>query len=182
MQTLKEHSGCVCALLGLPTKSSSGGLEFASSAYDGTIKIWNSGFDSDKYDYHVKKELRVEPGDSIYINSLVLLPDSGQIATAAFDENKIKIWSLATFDLVKTFETGANDSDAILLPLPGERLAACASEEDSVEIWDLKKMKCVQILKVHAPIWSLVSLPDSVIASGCADGYVYFWSLNCDSE
>ena len=109
-----------------------------------------------------------------YVTSAVFSPDGRRLA--ACGEIGIKIWNVATHELITTWQTGVNCGDCLAFS-PNGRFLAMGSVEGVVELWDSGTGQRTRTFKGQAgAIRAIAFSPDGTrLTSSGSDGTVRIW-------
>jgi WD40 repeat protein len=117
------------------------------------------------------------------VGDVAFSPD-GQWLAAGSDDNKIRLWRTANYELVKTFEGHAHYVNGIAFS-PAERghLLVSGSHDKTVGIWDVQSGQLVKLLEGHEGVVLRVAVnsAETLIASISWDGTVRLWGIARES-
>lgn len=91
-----------------------------------------------------KKELVVQTGHSLSINSLVFSPD-GNFLVSCGNDNIIILWDVLSGKQIRTFKGHTAPVNQIVFH-PGSELIASISEDNTIRLWDIKNSECIKTL------------------------------------
>lgn len=158
----------------LPTSGKVHSVAFAS---DGRTLV--SGDDSSVKTWDISTGVRsnVLTGNTKLINKVKVSPD-GQIAIAASDDRTIKIWHLASGQLLATLND-TNEVWAIAISPDGQTLAL-GGKEGEIKIWNLYDLSLVNVLRAHrGGVIDLTFSPNGrMLFSSGVDSSVKVWQLD----
>ncbi len=149
--TLKNHTNIVSAIALDPQ-----GRIFASSSYDGTVRIWQLS---------TGQQLRVlQHGEPVYC--VAISADSRMVASGGKDRT-IKLWNAHTGQLIRTLGGwfgGHSDTVLTVAFHPDRKRLASGSADRTVRLWKLNSGKELrQISGYSNAITSLAISPDGKI-------------------
>ena len=169
---------------------------FASASQDRTVKIWS---------VEEGETQGVLRGHRSGVWSVQFAPKNAEVSTrwrsdltsnryglvlTGSGDKTVKIWSLADYSCIQTFQGHNNTSvlRVLWMPLPTSTEAnpsgskrplqiASAAGDGIVKIWDTYSSEVVADLNNHKdPVWALTVDPDTnTLVSGGGDGVVTFW-------
>ena len=128
------HSSFVAALTILPNGY------FASSSYDGSIKVWNSTYNL----------IYTLIGHENWILALTSLSNQNEYIISGSNDNTIKIWKF-DFYFDPAFNLNLKNDDSKLLDLKflnNGHLATCY-HDGTIKVWDIQKSKIIFENKLH---------------------------------
>ncbi len=113
-----------------------------------------------------------------WIWSLSFSPDGQLLATTGSSDRTVKLWDVATGDLIHTFSEYATEVSYVSFSTDGRQLAAC-SNNGLTHIWDIKSKEITQTN--HNFEGSILShSPDGQWLANC-NAVVKFWNLTNNS-
>ncbi|KAJ5171724.1 NACHT-domain-containing protein [Penicillium capsulatum] len=138
------------------------GARLVSTSMSGTMKVWD-GVDG-KY---LSSLEGIKRHRASHLSELLhWFPDMTKIISAT-EYGAVQIWDTHTSQLVTSFESNGADLRAIALSPDGSQLA-CAFQDASVKIRDLKSGKWTSTLHNSFEIWSLAWAPDGLQLALCS--------------
>ncbi|QDT26372.1 WD domain, G-beta repeat [Gimesia panareensis] len=168
------------------------GRQIASSADDGTARVWDValgqqvhcfGVDEAHVDEiftlsHVKggafKSIGNEP------QRLAFHPDGCSLAVA-YGNGKFEIYTLETGRVICSFESGLRPIHSIVFSPDGQDLVFCAA--DTVLLWSVAKSSELMRWKMHGIVTSFSFSPDgSLLAIGLDSGKIHVYHRNKNEE
>lgn len=110
------------------------------------------------------------------VNTLIFSPDGSLVASSDHEESIIKIWRLATNELLYTLTDHISSVNAITFSSNGQILAS-ASDDQTIKLWNVNTGQLIQNLCGHKdPVLSLAFSPDSqTLVSGSVDRTMKIW-------
>ncbi|WP_437760199.1 TIR domain-containing protein [Sorangium sp. So ce1389] len=121
---------------------------------------------------------RTLPGHSDRVNACAISPD-GQIIVSASDDATLKVWDLASGQLVTTLDGHLNWVNACAISPDGQRIVS-ASDDGTLKIWSLAHGQLMATIEGHSRWVSCCTIsPDGQrIVSASGDGSLKVWYLN----
>ncbi|MEH2353025.1 serine/threonine-protein kinase [Nostoc sp.] len=119
---------------------------------------------------------RTLTGHSDWIHSVAISPD-GKILASGSCDTTIKLWNLATGELIRTL-TGHSGWIHSLAFSPDGNILASGSEDKTIKLWNLATGKLIRTLTGH-PRWVnsvAISSDNKTLASGSGDGTIKLWN------
>ncbi|WP_437682888.1 TIR domain-containing protein [Sorangium sp. So ce131] len=122
-------------------------------------------------------EERTLYGHSGWVNACALSPD-GQRIVSASDDTTLKVWDLATGNLLSTLEGHSAGVNACALSPDGQRIVS-ASSDRTLKVWDLATGNILSALEGHSYSVNACALsPDGQrIVSASGDRTLKVWDL-----
>ncbi len=163
LQTFRRNEAAIwsVAFLGSPDR-------FAASSHDWKVAIWDAG--TPQAPAHV-----LEGHDSA-VQALAYAPRSGQLASGGADRT-VKLWSLETLDLVRTYKGQKDFVTALAFSGDGKTLAA-ASLDGAVRLMPSGSSRHNRTLTGHSGrVGAVAFAPGDTarLASASEDGSVRLW-------
>ena len=202
LHTLSGHRDKVLTLA-----FSGDGVYLASSSQDETIKLWDleSGQDVHTFSINevVKNSIAFSPDGSLlasadaiwdveskqvvhaleqdrYVPALVAFSHDGSLLAVALGNQPIKLWDVATGQVVHTFEEQADNVARSIGFSPDDALLAEGGNGGTVRLWDVENGHMASTLEHgnDSHIHDVAFSPDgSVLASGGTDYTVRLWDV-----
>jgi WD40 repeat protein len=157
LQTLQGHTEPVFYLA-----LSANGQRVISHSGDHTLKIW---------DVASGDCLQTLQGHTAPVIALVLSADSQWVISGSFDHT-LKIWDVANGDCLHTLKGHTESVNALALSTDGQRVIS-GSDDHTLKIWDLTTYELLTELTFDAPITTIVTSGNNVIA-GDGSGAMHF--------
>ena len=122
-------------------------------------------------------------GHSDLVKSVAIHPDGQIFASCSLDQT-IKVWNLATGELLHTIAEHSGSVTCVTFSSDGKTLASSSSNPDgTIKFWDAKTWKLKGAIKaddwVVLSIWSIAISPDgkTLVSGHHADSTVKVWDL-----
>ena len=111
------------------------------------------------------------------VNSLAISPD-GQFLASGYEDNTIRLWNLATGELLSTL-MGHGQAVTSVAFSPDGRMLATGSDDQTIKLWDWKNGQEIYTLCGHShAVKSVVFSPDAqVLASASWDKTIKLWNV-----
>ncbi|KAK6511349.1 U3 small nucleolar RNA-associated protein 13 [Arthrobotrys musiformis] len=151
---------------------------FATASQDRTIKVWSTetGETVGICRGHRRGVWSVKFGPSHVTASTVGGEGAGRLLLSASGDKTVRLWNLADYSCIKTFEGHAGIVLKAMWLNNGLQVAS-AGGEGLVKVWEARTGECVTTLDGHEDkVWALAgSRDESVIVTGGGDSVVSFW-------
>ncbi|GMH10342.1 hypothetical protein Nepgr_012183 [Nepenthes gracilis] len=177
-QTLVGHKRAISAV-----KFSDDGKFLGTASADKTARTWSlsttSSFSDDNTSPNSPFSLHQEfLGHEQGISDLAFSSDSRYLSTAS-DDNTVRIWDVATGQLIKTLHGHTNYVFCVNFN-PQSNMIVSGSFDETVRVWDVKTGKCLKVLPAHSdPVTAVHFNHDgSLIVSGSYDGLCRIWDAS----
>ena len=143
---------------------------FAAAAHDRTIALWDTG--------SVTAPLRVLDAPEGAAQGLAYGAAGGPLLAAGGADRTVRLWNLATMDLVRTYRGHRNPVGALGFR-PDGRVLATAGLDGSVRLWSLVLDRQLRTLEGHkGRVGALAFSPSGeVLATAGEDGTVRLWDV-----
>jgi len=175
LKTLKGHSGLIHSLA-----ITLDGRQIISGSLMET-KIWD--LHSGKCLKNIKQQEPASYTDDDYITSFqVISSDGNTIASVNYCE-EIRVWNKENCNRICRFYTDVGSSPILAISPDGNIIAigkgSSSDRVGKIEIWDIKKNRCIHKLKNHTNLVSaLVITPDNnKLISGSWDKTIRVWDI-----
>ncbi len=175
LKTLKGHSGLIHSLA-----ITLDGRQIISGSLMET-KIWD--LQSGECLKNIKQQEPASYTDDDYITSFQVISSDGNTIVSSNYYEEIRVWNKENCNRIGRFYTDVGSSPTLAISPDGNIIAiGKGSNSDRVgkiEIWDIKKNKCIHKLKNHTNlVSSLVITPDSnKLISGSWDETIIVWDI-----
>jgi len=109
--------------------------------------------------------------------SVAISPDGRTLASGSSD-NTIKIWNLATGELIRTLSGHSNSVRSVAISPDGRTLSS-GSRDKTIKIWNLATGELIRTLSSHSDrVRSVAISPDGrTLASGSDDKTIKIWNI-----
>ncbi|KAA8913625.1 WD40-repeat-containing domain protein [Sphaerosporella brunnea] len=159
---------------------------FASASQDRTVKIWSleEGETIGVLRGHRRAVWSVKfapAGVSAAVVGGEAGMKGGKMVVTGSTDKTVKLWGLADYSCIKTFE-GHTNSIQRALWISGGLQVVSGGNDGLVKVWDVKSGECSATLDNHEQrIWALATRPDeefsgSTIVSADAEGVITIWA------
>lgn len=175
LKTLKGHSGYIHSLA-----ITLDGRQIISGSLMET-KIWD--LQSGKCIKNIKQQEVASYTNDDYITSFQVISSDGNTIVSSNYCEEIRVWNKEDCNRICRFYTNVGSSPILAISADGNILAiGKGSNSDrfgKIEIWDIKKNKCIHKLKNHTNLVSaLVITPDNnKLISGSWDETIRIWDI-----
>ncbi|MDF5733720.1 MAG: trypsin-like peptidase domain-containing protein [Rhizonema sp. PD38] len=117
-------------------------------------------------------------GDSTSVNSVAISPD-GRILASGGTDDTIKIWNLATWQLIRTLQVNSDWVNSVAISPDGRTLAS-GGYDNTIKIWNLATGQLIRTLQGHSDaVLSVAISPDGrTLASGSRDYTIKIWRVS----
>jgi cytochrome c len=160
-QVLRFHDGAVNAVVFLKDG------RIASAGEDKRIAIWNAGAD---------RPALVLEGHEGPVVALAVSPDGTALASASWDHT-VRLWSLKGDGAVRVFDGHQQNVNGVAFTPDGRALIS-AGYDATLRISPLADHGSPVVVTMPTPLNSVVAASNGEIATGGADGKVYFLSAS----
>ncbi|WP_437932652.1 AAA family ATPase [Sorangium sp. So ce291] len=149
LRTLQGHTDTVNGVAVTPD-----GRIAVSASDDKTLKVWvlATGQLLRTIQEHTDESEDDEDDEDDFwptygVNGVAVTPD-GRIAISASDDNTLKVWDLATGQLLRTLQGHTSFVNRVAVT-PDGRLAVSASFDETLRVWDLATGQLLRTLQGH---------------------------------
>ena len=111
-----------------------------------------------------------------WIQVLKLFEYTKLISCSGYNDNKIKIWNIETFECVKVIESYLNTIFNLELTANGNLLSC--SYEKIVEFRHIESGELLESLQFDHPVKCIKTLNDELVAIGLQNGHIIIYDLN----
>jgi tricorn protease-like protein len=163
VKTLSGHTGVV-----LSVNYSPDGKSIVSSAWDGSVKIW---------DVATGKLVKSIDNAHIFKAEYATYNKEGNtIVSAGIDS--VKLWDASNFSLIKKFKAHKEDINFIRFSKDGKRFATCGWDK-TIKLWSFPKCQLIKTFTGNmASINSVYfSSDDQFLVSSSDDGEINVWEI-----
>ncbi|KAF3937639.1 Beta-TrCP [Dactylella cylindrospora] len=151
---------------------------FATASQDRTIKVWSTetGETIGICKGHRRGVWSVRFGPSHVTASTIGGEGAGRLLLSASGDKTVRLWNLADYSCIKTFEGHAGIVLKAMWINNGLQIAS-AGGEGLVKVWEARTGECITTLDGHEDkVWALAGRKDeTVIVTGGGDSVVTFW-------
>jgi len=126
------------------------GKVLLSGQRGGVIKVWNIGGSKEP-----RSSINAYPSNA-NVTEIAISPDSASFATRGFEsinsqnDSEIKVWSLQNGQQIRSFNAGGSGGiNSIAISPDGRLLAAYASKDETVKIWNFATGELLSTLNVE---------------------------------
>ncbi|MCO6459653.1 MAG: protein kinase [Pirellulaceae bacterium] len=154
------------------------GTLIAAATNNGQVQLWDAA----------TRQLRRELRHGVLVSCLAFSPDGTQLASSGAsaprrDAADVKVWSVATGELVRTLQGHTDWIYGVEFDPLGRWLATCGGDE-TIRLWDAGSGELRQTLEGHDDnVLKLAFSPDGRwLASGGRDRTVRIWDLESGQE
>ena len=162
-QVLRFHGSAVNAVALLPDG------RMVTGGEDGKIAFWQPG---------AADPVKLFEGHTAPIVALAVSPDGKQIASASWDRT-VRVWPVDG-GAPLLLEGHAQNVNGVAF-MPDGKAIVSVSHDPQIRVWPLDG-SAATIVTLAVPLNSVAVAPDGEIASGGADGKVYFYSANGEAR
>jgi WD40 repeat protein len=167
LQTL-THPSHVWALAWSPD-----GSLLASGGKDGEIRLWER-----QKETALAFAPHLSSVQTNWVASLAFDPDGKTLASTSWGDQTVKLWEVASGQLLDTLPGYTDQSRCIAWSPDGRTLAYC-NPDKGIWLWDVEEGRCRAVLHGHsADVYGLTFTPDGTrLLSGSADGTLCVWDV-----
>jgi WD40 repeat protein len=121
--------------------------------------------------------LRSLEGHTDFVNAVAVTPD-GQRAVSGSDDRTLKVWNLASGQLLRSLEGHTSRVNAVALTPDGQQVVS-GSDDHTVKVWDLASGQLLRSLERQTgPVNAVAVTPDGQqVVGGFADNTVKVWDI-----
>ncbi len=145
------------------------GKRFLTATHDWKVALWDAARET--------APLHVFSGHENAVQALAYAPASSIVASGGADRT-VKLWSLTTLDLIRTYR-GARDFISSLALSPDGKLIAAASLDGTIRVWSTSsRSQRRRFLGHQGAVNQIAFAPDSsCLVSAGSDGTVRVWDM-----
>ncbi|KAG0576923.1 hypothetical protein M758_5G111300 [Ceratodon purpureus] len=131
------------------------------------------------WEWRTESQILKQQGHYFDVNCLAFSPDSQYLASGA-DDNKLKLWNVASGSCFVTFTEHTNSITAVLF-LPTNHVVVSASLDGTVRAYDMIRYRNFKTFTTPTPTQFVSLAADQsgeIICAGTVDGFqIYVWSV-----
>jgi len=177
---LRDHSDPIESVAFSPD-----GLVAVSGARDDTLKFWDlaTGQMLRSIDAHVQWIPSV-PNDWIRSVAYAPAPNGRFVVLSGGFDGAVKLWDVATGQLVRTFGSDGQPVQSVALSRDG-RLAMAGGEDNTAHVWEVATGREVAVFRGDGQdeVFSVAFSPDATLAlSGYKSGVIRLWDVKSAHE
>ncbi len=110
-------------------------------------------------------------------NSLSFSPDGKTLASAAWDDDTVKLWDMFSGRMVQSLKGNSAPVTSISYS-PNGRILAVVYGEQTIRLWDVVRGQKIKVLKANDMIISVAFSPDGkILAYGAEDKSIRLWDV-----
>lgn len=136
--------------------------KIACGCLDGSINIWN-----------LNSLIKVKSFKSHdeFTKNLLLVDNSKLISCSGFNDLKIKVWCLETYECIKELVGHTDLISCLELTSDGENLLS-SSKDQTIKLWQLNTGKILKSIKLENHVWHTKVLNSDLIAVDVGTGLI----------
>eukprot|EP00667_Euglena_gracilis_P004432 EG_transcript_4459 len=152
------------------------GTLFVTAGQKGHVNVWRIG----QFDVHAQLGCVGGPQQQMEDAPITstCLGGTGETCVAATGSGALKVYDVGSHQQVAQFERGAAPRVTHLECHPLSPFVCSGSPDGAIQVWDLRRQKCLQKYRQSQPVTALAFAPDgrSLVAGG-EDGALSVWDL-----
>ena len=108
------------------------------------------------------------------------MSSDGRTLASGSRDKTIKIWNLATGELIRTLSGHSENVLSVAMSSDGRTLASGGGYDKTIKIWNLATGQLIRTLSGHFEnVWSVAISPDGrTLASGSEDKTIKIWRVS----